>query len=282
LAVRDTARVQGAHKLAKPGRPRLQGRNGGGERCDRNGGDGKRIRPCGRQMASASGPADAVLANRKEQPEPSLHAVARLASVYLHYSECAVATGCVAGSLVAWRARSLSGRGRLLLISAAASLGSSYALKNAICYGIAQLFETTIDPAVSAGWLKELESKMAGKRFNMKPRKEKRASSVWLPFSREKAEEAPTVTLSLSSDNLHRLFDELDVDNSGTLDEKEVRRLIERYFAATVSTFRESTPGLFQKAGLASYNEEELLPEPVIVSFIQAFAETQVTQQARQ
>jgi hypothetical protein len=105
---------------------------------------------------------------------------------------------------------------------------------------------------------------------------------VWLPFSREKAEEAPTVTLSLSSDNLHRLFDELDVDNSGTLDEKEVRRLIERYFAATVSIFRESTPGLFQKAGLASYNEEELLPEPVIVSFIQAFAETQVTQQARQ
>ena len=233
--------------------------------------------------SAAAGPADAERANRHESPEPSLHAVsARLASVYLHPCECAVATGCVASGLVAKRARSLSGRGRLLLVSAAASLASFYALKNAICYGIAQLFETTIDPAASAGLLEELEGKMAAKRFNMKPRKEKRASSSWSPFRRKKVEEAPPVTLSLSSNNLRRLFDELDVDNSGALDEKEVRRLIERYFAATVSIFRESSPGLFQKAGLASCSEEELLPEPVIVSFIQAFSETQVTQQARQ
>ena len=232
--------------------------------------------------SAAAGPADAERAHNHEQSEPSSWAVAaRLASVYLHPCECAVATGCVASCLVAKRARSLSGRGRLMLVSAAAALASFYALKNAICYGIAQLFETTIDPAASAGLLEELEGKMAAKRFNMKPRKEKRVSSLWSPF-RKKAKETPPVTLSLSSNNLRRLFDELDVDNSGALDEKEVRRLIERYFAATVSIFRESTPGLFQKAGLASCSEEELLPEPVIVSFIQAFSETQITQQARQ
>jgi len=190
-----------------------------------------------------------------------LHASLQLASVYVHPTECGVAAGIVAGSLSACRARSLARR--RLLLALASSLGVLYAAKNAVCYGIALLFETTLDPAAGAGVLEELESKMAAKRFHVKPRKEKRAS--WSPFGRKKAAEAPPVTLSLSRENLRRLFDELDVDKSGALDAQEVRRLIERYFAATVSIFRESSPRLFHKAGLADCSEEELLPEKVLV-----------------
>ena len=56
----------------------------------------------------------------------------------------------------------------------------------------------------------------------------------------------------LAHENLRRLFDEIDVDQSGSLDVFEVKKLIERYFAAIMSLLRESHPGLFEKAGLAS------------------------------
>ena len=70
-----------------------------------------------------------------------LHASLQLASVYVHPTECAVAAGIVAGSL-SCRARSLARR--RLLLALASSLGVLYAAKNAVCYGIALLFETCL------------------------------------------------------------------------------------------------------------------------------------------
>jgi hypothetical protein len=148
------------------------------------------------------------------------------------------------------------------------------------------------------GWLlpqvmAELEAKLAAKLM-----KDKAKDTCALRACSDASEPSPhtstrslqsnnplppsNMTLSLAHENLRRLFDEIDVDQSGSLDELEVKQLIQRYFSAIMFLLRESRPGLFEKAGLASCCEEDLVPETVIISFIQAFSGEQVKSQGRE